>query len=112
MSHAQYMRGNAAMSRDIDEKMKARRKDSVIERLEASRDIARKERDAAIAGAAELQTELERARRALRSSRASLSVERDQWEADRADLKFRLNFACERNKRLSAAIELARKEQP
>ena len=101
MSHAQHMRGSAAMSRDIDAKAKARRRDPAIERLEASRDIAHKERDAALTKVAEVTAELEAARRCLRSARASHSIAFGDWERERADLKFRLHFAAEHIRKIS-----------
>lgn len=80
------------MSRDIDARFQKR--DPVIERLEASRDIAHQERDKALSLVAELTAELQRARRCLASSRAAHEVASAQWAEDKAAMQYKLDFAA------------------
>jgi hypothetical protein len=91
-TRAQDRRGAEAMSRDISARF--RKRDPIIERLEASRDIAHKERDAALAKVAELEREMKRARICITLSRAKHSLEKEEWEKERADMRYKITFAA------------------
>lgn len=81
------------MSRDIDARRV--RRDPVVERLEASRDLAHRERDKAIALVADLTAELQRARRCLASARLSHEMQVAQWREKEADMRYRIEFAAD-----------------
>lgn len=81
------------MSRDIDDRIQKR--DPVIVHLEASRDIAHAERDKAIALAAELTAELQRARRSVGILRLTLDLERADRRAEVEAANDRHKTHCE-----------------
>lgn len=95
------------MSRDIDARFKPR--DPIVERLEASRDIAHRERDAALLKVAELEAKLNRARRCLSSSRAAHELASQQWARERELMQFKLNFAAKHIRKHRQALATATK---
>lgn len=94
MGHAAYTRGSRAISAHIDQQSRSRRKPDAFALLEAEckREKSRAEKQEA--KVAELEAELNKARRSLGILRGTLDVERESRRLEAEDLRFKLAFAA------------------